>query len=454
MQVLLTFPPSTGNLYTYTGINRQTSTAIYLLGELLKQLEYDVKIMDPLLYFNDEFAFLSNSFIDSMIKDVDVIGISTNSFNWAYAKLLIEKIKKRQANIPIILGGVHPTLMDTRVLSTSLADVVIRKEGEKVLPNLLSSIKKDGLHKLSDIRGITFKDKYGNIVRNIDDIPLTQEEYNNIILPNFEDMPKGYYVGIPCETSRGCLYNCSFCGVLHHNSWKCLDKYNFTRQIDNAIKWAKEKCVSQIIFLGDDCISVDGQRLEHIFTYISERRDTFKVFMEGRLGDLIKLDLDEKFPSEKIIRFLIGIECGYDQGLQLVRKGYKISQIRDAFNKLKGKKIVDSLFGTFIIGLPWENYECCVKTIQFAASLYCDYGVKCNISWWSIIPSYLWDIRKKYNIFVDESIFDYPEWYELDYHKKDSFFLRTHPNLSLNEIEKLVRLIQNYSRSGIKIVDE
>ena len=169
---------------------------------------------------------------------------------------------------------------------------------------------------------------------------------------------------------------------------------------------------------------------------------------------MIKLDLDEKFPSEKIIRFLIGIECGYDQGLQLVRKGYKISQIRDAFNKLKGKKIVDSLFGTFIIGLPWENYECCVKTIQFAASLYCDYGVKCNISWWSIIPSYLWDIRKKYNIFVDESIFDYPEWYELDYHKKDSFFLRTHPNLSLNEIEKLVRLIQNYSRSGIKIVDE
>lgn len=115
---------------------------------------------------------------------------------------------------------------------------------------------------------------------------------------------------------------------------------------------------------------------------------------------------------------------------------------------------MDSIFCTFIIGLPWEDYSCCLKTIQFAVSLYRDFGIKSNIGWWSLIPSYLWDIRKKYNINVGPDIYEKSEWYALNYQDRNSIFSKTHPQLSSKNIEKLIHLINIYSKSGIKIMDD
>lgn len=454
MKILLTFPPPTNNLVNYAGINRQTSTAIYLLGEILKDEGFQVKVFDPVSYFNDDYEFMSDKFIGSIISDVDMVAISANSFNWSTAKILTNEIKKICRNMPIILGGVHPTMMDEYVLQTTNADVVARKEGEKILPNLIRAIISHGVNNLYQVKGISFKNNFGEIIKNVDDKPLSELEYNNVILPQYNEMPQGFYVGIPCETSRGCLYNCAFCGVMHHNTWKCMNSKNTENQIDNAIYWAKKRCVSPIIFMGDDCISVNKNRLTDIFKYIGDRKDEFQVFMEGRLGDIDNIELNEFFPSEKVMRFLVGIESGYDEGLKLVRKGYKVDEIRYKLSKFKGKKFLDSIFCTFIIGLPWEDYSCCLKTIQFAVSLYRDFGIKSNIGWWSLIPSYLWDIRKKYNINVGPDIYEKSEWYALNYQDRNSIFSKTHPQLSSKNIEKLIHLINIYSKSGIKIMDD
>lgn len=94
MKILLTFPPPTNNLVNYAGINRQTSTAIYLLGEILKDEGFQVKVFDPVSYFNDDYEFMSDKFIGSIISDVDMVAISANSFNWSTAKILTNEIKK------------------------------------------------------------------------------------------------------------------------------------------------------------------------------------------------------------------------------------------------------------------------------------------------------------------------------------------------------------------------
>lgn len=453
MRVLLTFPPATNDLDSFKGINRQTSTAIYLLAEVLRANDINVKVVDPVSYYEEGTELLSMSFVQRLIENIDIVTISSNTFNWHSAKKLIATIRKIDKDIPIVLGGVHPTIMDSYVLKTTGADVVARKEGEITLIELIKGISNKGVNNLYDIEGITFKDSLGQIIKNKDRIPLSEKNYNEVVLPSFNEMPEGFYVGIPCETSRGCLYNCAFCGIMHHNSWKCLNIENSIRQIDNSINWATKKCTSPMVFLGDDCISVNKERMIGIFKYLAGRNDRFNVFMEGRLGDLQDANVADVMPVDKIMRFLVGIESGYDEGLKMVRKGYNIEVINRIFSQYKGKKFLDSIFCTFIIGLPWESYDECIKTIQFAAHLYEDFGIKSNIGWWSAIPSYLWDVRKQYGINVDESIFDNADWCSIDTTNPETIFMKTHPKITQKDFIKIEKIINLYSNSGVKIID-
>lgn len=452
MKILITFPTVTiGGSFT-KGINNQTSTAIYLLGEILKQHGYEVKIVDP--YYYHQFDMLEDieRLAMDLLHDVELVALSSNSFNWYSTAMVIEAIRSVSKDIPIILGGVHPSELDSYVLKKTGANIVIRGEGEKKLPEVINTIKDQGLRGLEKIRGITFKDKMGNVVRNPDEAPMTEAEYNEVVFPNFEALPDKVYIGIPCETSRGCLYNCAFCGIPHKKSWKSLTAEKAFKKMKETVAWAEKKCVKPIIFIADDCFSANKSRMLSIFEGMREDQDSYSCFFEGRLGDLADQEIMEALPANKIFRFLLGIESGYNEGLRLVRKGYTTDVIENILKKYKYHDIVDSLFCTYIVGLPWETEKECIKTVQFAANLYEEYGIKSNISWWSPIPSDLWRRRRDFNIQVDESLYDQAKWYGLDL-QANSFFQKTHPNLGNDGYDKVNNLINLYYSRGIMILD-
>ncbi|MGM0665070.1 MAG: cobalamin-dependent protein [Thermodesulfobacteriota bacterium] len=69
----------------------------------------------------------------------------------------------RALRIPVIMGGAHPAFLPDEAME--YADFVIRGEGEYSLVELLDHMDK-GVPALSDIKGLSYRDRRGDIVHN------------------------------------------------------------------------------------------------------------------------------------------------------------------------------------------------------------------------------------------------------------------------------------------------
>jgi hypothetical protein len=78
--------------------------------------------------------------------------------------------------------------------------------------------------------------------------------------------------------------------------------------------------------------------------------------------------------------------------------------------------------------------------------LYDNFKILANINWLWLMPSDLWNERENYGIRVDESIFDEPLWF-ID----KEYFMKSHPNITMDDVRAVEELIECYSRKGIKL---
>ena len=321
MRVLITFVPPVFNSIEYKGMVSQTSSAIFLLGNILRVHNIETNIVDPYYILAKNYIGKENIDFSDLLKDVDIVSLSSNSFNWGTTLEFIRNIKKWNDNIKIVLGGIHPTKFDQYTLTVSGADVVIRGEGERVLPSVIKGLRKNGINGVKDITGVTYRNEMGEVIRNPQSKLLTVEEYNHIPFPEYEEMPHNFYSSIPLETSRGCLFNCIFCGVNYHKSFRELSVESACQKFDHIKRIAEKKTRTGSIVFCDDCFTCNKERMRGIFEHIQKTDGNYQLMIEGRLDDLYQYEYLDEIPYKKIGRFLVGIESGYDEGLKTVRKG-------------------------------------------------------------------------------------------------------------------------------------
>ena len=109
MRVLITFVPPVFNSIEYKGMVSQTSSAIFLLGNILRVHNIETNIVDPYYILAKNYIGKENIDFSDLLKDVDIVSLSSNSFNWGTTLEFIRNIKKWNDNIKIVLGGIHPT---------------------------------------------------------------------------------------------------------------------------------------------------------------------------------------------------------------------------------------------------------------------------------------------------------------------------------------------------------
>jgi len=101
-------------------------------------------------------------------------------------QLVCELVRQRFGQVPIILGGVYPTLLPEHARRHSGADIIISGPGENQILPWLRNILGDRL-----VQERKFE--------NLDDLPLPAYD----LLRNTETLP--------IITSRGCPFRCSYC---------------------------------------------------------------------------------------------------------------------------------------------------------------------------------------------------------------------------------------------------
>lgn len=192
------------------------SLAIEFLAGYLKHHHHQVKmVFDPTSFATEvihspklaEKLDIKKELVRQIIEEKpDFIGFSVFTLNYQRILKIAKLLKKALPNIPIILGGIHPTSVPEIVINEKCVDMVCIGEGEQALDELLNHPKS------VKIKNIWFKQNNKVIknpcrplIDNLDTLPFPDKDLFYEIYPGFfED----YYT----ISSRGCPFACTYCG--------------------------------------------------------------------------------------------------------------------------------------------------------------------------------------------------------------------------------------------------
>jgi radical SAM superfamily enzyme YgiQ (UPF0313 family) len=405
--------------------------AIYSLAGMAKSVGVDVTVVDPSRY---GLRVRQRDTVEELVQGCDTVGISSNSLTWHEALRLIENIKAIDDGIRIIVGGVHATYFDCHILECSRADYVVRGEAEHAFPRLLRALEQGQAPR--DIPGISYRAGDGGIVRNPGAQPVG---LGNGVPPLYEAIPDGVYKLFPLETSRGCPNACFFCSVPYRRRWRPKAPTQVLEELEWINRSYIHKTTTNAIVLVDDCFTASQAHVKAICQGIRERGFRNSFVLEARIMDLLKGSVLDDLAGLDLRTIQVGVECGYDEGLQKVRKGdLTVSKVIECAKRLREKGVVDKVMFSFILGLPWEGEAECFRTLEFAEELVSRYGGYVNFSWWLLFPSDGWEERHAYGIDLDSEIFDIQDWVTLE-----DLFQRMHPRLRQDSVRNIKRKVED-----------
>ena len=262
----------------------------------------------------------------------------------------IDISKKFHGRLPIVWGGMHPTLLPTQVIENRNVDYVIVGEGEEAFLSLLSyldtGLKQDFsfLSKKSE----RFKHNY------LSDLNLSAKiDFKKYpIAEDYFVKRDGFDRAFTIETSRGCPHKCAFC----HNSAKNIP-YRFVKPtyVLDIITYLYDNYKIDGIVFQEDNFFVNLQRAETIVSNLKRVKIGWKA--NCRFDYLSKIFSDSTFLGDivdsncRVLQF--GIESGSQEVINSINKGIDINNVIMLNQKLSHYPI--KIRYNFIIGFPGES---------------------------------------------------------------------------------------------------
>jgi radical SAM superfamily enzyme YgiQ (UPF0313 family) len=294
------------------------------------------------------------------IKDADLVGISSITSTSTRSYKLISEIKKINPDVPIVMGGAHPTFMPEEVIENG-SDYAVRGEGEKTIIELINAI--EGKCALEDVDGLSFikegkfiHNKDRELIENLDDMPFPDWS----LLENHKEI--NY---IPIQTSRGCPYDCKFCSVIKVFG----RKYRF-RSVNSIIAELKyllktfEGTKAKRVFFYDDNFSANKTRTKNLLKKIIEQNIKMPTwFSQDRLDISEDEELMELMVKTGCKRIMAGIESVNPATLKEYKKGQKVEDIKSSIEKLHKHGI--GVHGMFVLGSEHDDIDSIKKTMSF-----------------------------------------------------------------------------------------
>lgn len=401
---------------------------IYLLATRLRDLGYDVTVIDLIAQGSSDLRPYA-----SLLSMADLVGIGTSSLSWPSARDCISAISLTFPGIPIVLGGIHATMFDSYVLGTTSATYVIRGEGEVALPLLCEALI--GQRRLSDVPGLTYKLMTGKIIRNQAAQKLSSEVLAGFPIPDYSAIPYGTYFGVGIETSRGCPFDCIFCSTSYRKTWRGVPSEVAVDRIEKGMSFTN-RTLGGVIQIIDDEFTTDTTRTIEICDLLNKRGLTPRLIYDARINDLLKLDLVSAL-SPFTEQFLVGAECGYDRGLEIVGKKTTCARMFTAAENLEKFGIAGRADFSFVIGFPWETKADVMETVRFAHNLHLQFGIRILLQWYCQIPgSRLWNEQREKET-LHESLYDNYGFF------RNHYLFRTGIQLKPSEIFAIQEVIES-----------
>jgi len=332
--------------------------ALLSVASVLRQSGFKVAFLDAAIRREptERIVSLSASF--------DVIITSTSTMSIDEDADFLNGLKSIKESLITIVFGSHPTFMPGATIKRKGIDIIVRREPEYIIRDLLCAIrKKDGSWK--KVNGIGFAEN-GRIVINpdypfiedLDDLPFLDVS----LLPKDADYFNPLVKRLPYITttvSRGCFGRCTFCTVPHFYGAK-VRSCSANRVLDE-VRHYRDKGYKEVYFR-DETFTADKERNIKVCEGLIKNKLDLTWICNARVGTVDKETMVlMKKAGCHLIKF--GVESGVQQILDRIKKGISLEQTADAFKWAKEAGL--KTHAHVMLGLPGETEETLNSTINF-----------------------------------------------------------------------------------------
>jgi len=287
----------------------------------------------------------------------DLYGVTGTSPQFVYIKRIVEILKGRESDIPVVVGGVHATVYSEHVLLNTGADACVIGEGELAILQMTYPV--DWRH----INGLLTRDYHTGQpthLRSLDYLMPDRKaiDYFSYLVPR----TFGYMADVEKEasiiTGRGCPFSCSFCASRKMHGSKV--RFNCADAVVEEFLYLRDEFGVEMVNVLDDTFILDKKRVYKICRGL--RDQGIKWFCLTR-ADRIDKDLLLEMKKSGCLSVAIGFESGSDRLLKLMNKKATVAQARECVKVVSSTGLL--INGQLIVGFPTETAEDVNLTTDF-----------------------------------------------------------------------------------------
>lgn len=381
MKVLLINPPLT--LLSYEIRSVVPPLGLTYIGAVLEKKGHEVEILDTvalnwrtptrvkgMVHFGQKWKDISKSIKKS---SPDVVGVSCLFSSQSHnAHKVAELVKVYDPDVPVVMGGAHPSALPKQVLEDQNVDYVIIGEGEISTSEFLDKWSREA--PLNDIDGFAYRagkkikvKPKRFFIENLDSLPfparhlLPMEEYFNAMTSHASALMRRRFTSM--ITSRGCPFNCVFCSIhtIWGHRWRARSPENVLLEIEHLVNTFR---IREVHF-EDDNLTLDRERIEKICDLIIKSNLDIKwTTPNGVALWTLSENLLRKMKKSGCYKLCFGIESGDANTLKFIRKPVRLTRARKVIQWANEAGIWTH--GFFVIGFPYEPWKSISKTLKFA----------------------------------------------------------------------------------------
>jgi Fe-S oxidoreductase len=288
-----------------------------------------------------------------------LISVATDSFRLCQD---VVKYIKTITKVPVILGGMHPTVCPDECISLEGVSAICLGEGEDAISELLEAIaQKRGY---TNIENLWVKDSYGSIRKN--SLRPLISDLDTLPFPDY-----GIFEGqvnfniLPVILSRGCPFNCTYC--CNHTLRKLYEgKGDLLRRhsIEYSIKMidillSQFNDIKEIEFY-DDTFTINKIWLKDFLKEFSK----FEIkFICNSRFDVLDEEVIKLLSENGCVRMNVAVESGNEK----IRKEVlgRFMPNKDIIEKARLiKKYKIHLHTHNMVGIPYEKEADILETVK------------------------------------------------------------------------------------------
>lgn len=318
------------------------------------------------------FGIPVGAFDEELEKIGRVDGVFVTSFMTYWypgVQIVIERIRKKIGSVPVVLGGIYPTLIPEHAREKSGADFIVIGEGENQIGMLLKEI-------------FSIKGEFEKF-HEIDSYPFPLFS----LLKDKESLP--------LLTSRGCPFRCSYCA-----SFLVSGRFR-ERSVENCIEeliFIKDNFETRHIAFYDDALLFNSEkRIKPLLRKIIEKSINFQFHTPNGLS-LKEMDEEIAFLMKKanFKTIRLSLESSRAEFLERTMSHHKIGDLKKVVGYFERAGYKRSELEVYIlVGLPSQEAEEVEESIRYAGEC----GVKVRLAYFSPIPN-----TKEWNKMVEKGL--------------------------------------------------